>query len=373
MIVHGYIQANIDWRSIVKDPGSLSGKVVKVYLLAKEGFSNPRILGGLSKPLEWTANAIKSLYSTVHTSIQAYAGHGETRIDESRPKVGNIVGSTLRDIGGKLHHYVAVASEKDHSYDVISMEADISYEDLPDKGIVNSIKQLTGVALGKKGKDVPGVEGAELVASMQFFEPEPDLEPGKPDNKENKKPMTIEEAIKMIKDNGIPATRIWTVPELVGKISFKEGKIEYEPGQDHRLADAIGRHFVHTAQSQIDTFAQKAKDADSIKESYQKVKSDLFQTQSSKHIETIVKERSLTPEHKTYLEKVSIGFQPKEKPEEEFKQFVDSKLDEFKGLVDAGLVKLSAKPQGANPPEPGSEGKSSSYEELLDGENDGKE
>lgn len=367
MIVNGYIQANIDWRSIVKDPGSVSGKVVKVYLLAKEGLSNPRIIGSLSKPLEWTADAIKSLYNTVHSSIQAYAGHGKTRIDNTRPEVGNIVGSALQEIGGKLHHYVAVASDKDHSYDVISMEADISYEDLPEKGIVNSIKQLTGVALGRKGKDIPGVEGAELVASMQFFEPE--LETGKPVNKENEKPMNVDEAIKLIKDNQIPPTRIWTVPELVGRISFKEGKIEYEPGQDHRIAEAIGKHFVQNAQSQFDTLAQKAKEGDSLKDSYLKAKSDLFQTQSSKHIETIVKDRSLTPEHKTYLEKVTIGFQPKEKPEEEFKQFVDSKLEEFKGLVDGGLIKLSAKKEGANPPEPGDDGKTSSYEELLDGEN----
>lgn len=372
MIVNGYIQANIDWRSIVKDPGSLSGKVVKVYLLAKEGLSNPKILGALSKPLEWTSDAVKSLYNSVSTSIQAYAGHGKTRIDNSRPTVGNIVGSTLRDIGGKLHHYVAVASDQDHNYDVISMEADISYEDREDKGIVNQIKQLTGVALGNKGKDIPGVEGAELVASMQFFEPE--QETVKPEKKENQKPMTIEEAIKMIKDNGIPATRIWTVPELVGKISFQEGKISYEPGQDHKLADAIGRHFVHTAQSHIDTFANKAKEADTIKESFQKVQSELFQTKSSKHIETIVKERSLTPEHKTYLEKVSIAFQAKEKPEEEFKAFVDSKLEEFKGLVDGGLIKLSTVPKGTNPPPPGEDKKEgASYEELLDEESNGKE
>ena len=319
--------------------------MVKVYLLAKEGISNPKILGSISKPLEWTSNAITSLYNSVTTSIQAYAGHGKTRIDESRPKVGNIVGSTLREIGGKLHHYVAVASEKDHQYDVISMEADINYEDREDKGIVNYIKKLTGVALGNKGKDIPGVEGAELVASMQFFEPELDTE--KPaQKKEPEKPMTVEEAIRVIKENQVPATRIWSVPELVGKISFKEGKIDYEPGQDHRLADAIGRHFVQTAQSQIDTFAEKAKEVDTLKESFQKVKSDLFQTQSSKHIEAIVKERSLTPEHKTYLDKVSIGFQAKEKPEEEFKQFVDSKLEEFKGLVEGGLIKLSSKDGG---------------------------
>lgn len=370
MIINGYIQANIDWRSIVDDPASLQGKIVKVYLLAKEGFSNPKILGALSKPLEWTSSAIKSLYNSVNSSIQAYAGHGKTRIDNNRPKIGNIVGSTLQEIGGKLHHYVAVASDKDHSYDVISMEADINYQDLNNKGIVNHVTNLTGVALGQKGKDIPGVEGAELIASMQFFEP--DLETEKPENiKKETKPMTVEEAIKVIKENGVPATRIYSVPDLVGKIEVKEGQIVYEPGTDHKIAEAITKHFVKNAQTQLDQLTAKTKEFDQIKTEYTKVKSDLFRTQSASQIDKVVKDRSLTPQHKLFLEKVSIGFQPKEKPEEEFSQFIEAKLDEFKGLVEGGLIKLEKSEKGKAPADPGStDDEASSYEDLLDGGKD---
>lgn len=370
MIIQGYIQASIDWKSIVNNPDNLTGKIVKVYLLAKEGISNPKILGGVSKPLEWTANAIKSLYSSVVGSIQAYAGHGKNRIDDSRPKIGNIVGSSLQNIGGKLHHYVAVASDQDHKFDVISMEADIGFEDRDDKGIVNYVSKLTGLALGEKGKDIPGVEGAELVASMQFFTPETEPD-NKPVNKENQKQMTVEEAIKLIKDNGIPASRIYPVPELIGRFSMENGKLNYEPGTDHKIADVIQRHFFKPIQTEFESFGKKIGEVDTLKQNYSKLKSDLFKTESSKHIEKIVKDRGLTDQHKSYLEVAATKFTAGEKPEEEFNTFIDSELTNFKGLVDKGLIKLTGTKIQKDPADPDQTKNEKSYENLLEEESNG--
>lgn len=349
MIINGYIQAGIDWKSIVQNPESLKGKFVKVFLLAKEGISNPKILGGTSKPLEWTSNSILSLYNNVKAGIQAFLGHGKTRIDNTRESIGEVVGQSIQTIGGKLQHYVALASDKDHQYNVISMEADVKYSDTPTKGIVERVTEITGLALGIKGIDIPGVEGAELIASMQFFEN------GNSTNTETnttqtRKQMNDQEVKEYLRNRN--PSDFFDLSKIIGKVKISEnGKLEYDGEGDPKVAKIIQKYVIDPMNPKIESFNKQLEDLKPIVEEHKKLKIETERSNAKSKIDEIVKTRNLTDQHKKFLERQFGSFNPETGKLDEF---VESKLTEFKGLVDDGLIKLDGT-SGTNPPPPSTE------------------
>jgi hypothetical protein len=361
MIVNGYIQASFDWRSIVENAESLKDKVVKVYLLAKEGISNPKILGAKTKPLQWTKDAIISLASKVSVGIQAFIGHGKGSNDHaSRKPIGHLVGHAIKEIGGKLHHYVAIASDTDHNHNVISMEASVDYEDFQDAGIVRKVSELTGLALGIKGKDIPGVEGAEMVAQMQFFDDQ-NIE-SKP-TQMRKKTMTKEEIKAAIKEIGGYPTDFFQIGEILGKISVKDGKIEFDGEGDPKIANSIKKYVVDQIQPVITQANEKLKEYEPIVAEHKTLKVDKQRNEAKGKIDEIVKNRQLTEQHKKYLESEVVDFDP---DNHKLDEFIDNKLTKFKSLVDSGLIVLQ-KPDGTLPkPRSSDPEQSTDWEKDLD-------
>jgi len=344
MIVNGYIQANYDWASMV-DPDSVKGKFVKVYLLAKEGLSRPKLLGLASKPLEWTRQAVESLASQVRTGIQAFFGHGKTNDHLGRTPIGELVGSVVKDIGGKLHHYVAVASDKPHNYDVISMEAGVGFDDYQDKGVVKEVLDLTGLALGIKGKDIPGIDGAEMVAQMQFFEEEIHSA----NNNRKEKTMTIDEVKKLIRDNGWGVTALFPTNQVVGKIKVDNGVITYDgEGTDPAIAKVISKYVLDQVNPILTEQKTKLTEYEPKVKEYETLKTQTEKNEAKTKIEQIVKDRSLTESHKKYLDSIIDEYDPNS---HKLDDFVERKLGHYKNLVDSGLIKTES--GGEEPPKPG--------------------
>lgn len=364
MIVNGYIQSNFDWKSIV-DPKLVGGKFVKVYLLAKEGISRPKLLGLTSKPLEWTREAVESLASQVKTGIQAFFGHGKTNEHTGRTPVGELVGSTLKEIGGKLHHYVAVASDKPNNYDVISMEASIEFEDHKDKGIVSRALELTGLALGIKGKDIPGVEGAEMVAQMQFFEPDKSSE----DNNRKDRTMTLEEVKRLVKENGWGVTAIFPTNQVIGKIKVENGQITYDgEGTDPAISKVIGKYVLDQINPVLSDQKTKIEEYEPKVKEYVQLKTETEKTKAKNQVDQIVKDRSLTESHKKYLDSIIDEYDPNS---HKFDEFVESKLGVYKKLVDSGLILTGE--GGEKPPKPGEDKESNGdWEKELEEIENGK-
>ena len=341
MIVQGYIQANFDWRSIVDSPSSLKDKIVKVYLLAKEGFSNPKILGEKSIPLNWTKEAIYSLASKVKIGIQAFLRHGKTNSIEGRTELGNLVGHAIKEIGGKLYHYVAIASKDDHGYDVISMEASLSYNDT--NGIVTEVDNLSGLALGKKGVDIPGVEGAELVAQMQFFNEEIE------NTQTRKKEMATREEIKnALREYGGNITDFVNIGDILGKVEIKDGKLIFDGEGDPKIAKAIEKYIIAPTNEMLESQSNRLKEYEPIVAEHKDLKLKEERTSAKDKIAEIVKSRSLTEQHKGYLENELSGFDPSIN---KFEDFIENGLTKFKQLVDSNVIKLELPTGGLPKPE----------------------
>jgi len=361
MIVQGYIQASFDWKSIVENPLNLKDKIVKVYLLAKEGVSNPKFLGSNSKPLIWTREAIYSLASKVKVGIQAFIGHGKTNEDKNRPEIGSLVGHSVKEVSGNLHHYVAIASDKDHNYNVISMEAEIYYDDdtNQNKGsaIVKFVENLTGLALGVKGKDIPGVEGAEMVAQMQFFNNE-EIE----NKTQTRKEMTKEEIKAAMREHGGYVTDYVSIGDVLGKAEIVNGKLTYDGNGDPKITKAIEKHILGPVNSLLEQQAVKINEYEPMINDYKTLKVNQERLTAKDKVSEIVKSRSLTEQHQKFLETELSEFDPSSQKVDEF---VDSKLTKFKSMVDAGLIVLKT-PDGNLPDPKGESGGSSSYEKEYE-------
>ena len=350
MIIQGYIQAGFDWRSIVQNVEAVKGKFVKVYMVVKEGLSNPTIIGKGVTPLEWSRKAVSEFASKVSNGLKAYRGHGATNNRDESESIGEVVGHAVKDIAGKLNHYVAIASDTENDLDTISMEADITYVPSGNKGIVSVINQVTGLALGVKGVDIPGVEGAGLIASMQFFEQ--DGQKNEPNNNQKSKTMTKEEIKNAIMASGGSPSDFFNLNQLLGKVSIIDGKIAYDGEGDYKVAKLIQKYVLDQVNPLLESQSEKIKNADLTTVKYKELSGRVAKAEGKAKIDGIVKARSLTDQHKKYLESVYEGFNPGEDAEADLTKFIDTELGKFKNLVDSGLVRLDgAKPDGS-PPKP---------------------
>lgn len=351
MIIQGYIQAGFDWRSIVQNVEAVKGKFVKVYMVVKEGLSNPTIIGKGVTPLEWSRKAVSEFASKVSNGLKAYRGHGATNTRDESESIGEVVGHAIKDIAGKLNHYVAIASETENDLDTISMEADITYVPAGNKGIVSVINRVTGLALGVKGIDIPGVEGAGLIASMQFFEQDSgqNIEPN---NNQTRKNMTKEEIKVAIMASGGSPSDFFNLNQLLGKVYIVDGKIAYDGEGDYKVAKLIQKYVLDQVNPLLESQSEKIKNADQTTVKYKELSGRLAKAEGKAKIEGIVKARSLTDQHKMYLESVYEGFNPGEDSDADLTKFIDTELGKFKNLVDSGLVRLDGAVVGSSPPKP---------------------
>lgn len=101
-----------------------------------------------------------------------FVDHGvNTNAHNGRKPVGEILTSFVKDIGGKLSNVIIghfPNAEEVKNNDVCSMEADIQ----EDKGIVDDVNEVSGIALGNSEIDNPAFSGAFRLNTIQCFDTE---------------------------------------------------------------------------------------------------------------------------------------------------------------------------------------------------------
>lgn len=201
----------------------LEGKgILQAYTLAHEGTSHPKVLGEESQVLKWTKAVIHRLSEKIKEGTKFFLGHGNTNSIDGREPVGEIVGSFIKDIGGKLSNIIiGHFPEKENviDMDVCSMEADIFVDE---ENTVGDINDISGIALGNSDSEHPAFPGALRLSTVQCF--------GKEDtkNKPEEKPMTFEEVRKAVKDMNILPSQLYVEDDLKNDRVFSKTYSENE-------------------------------------------------------------------------------------------------------------------------------------------------
>ena len=170
----------------------------RVYAVGHEGDAEANLVGFGQKVFHYVKEAIKKIGNKIKVGTPFFEGHTvESNDINSRVKIGEVVGKALKSINDKLHA-ITVAyiypEFRNKKLDIASIEADVEYSNIDDKyAQVENVNDITGIALGSSEVDKPGFPGATLLGVMHA------LRINHSKNEGNN--MTIEEIVKVIKDN----------------------------------------------------------------------------------------------------------------------------------------------------------------------------
>ena len=146
----------------------------RVFSVGHEGDANANIVGKGMSVLRYARNIIVQMFNNVKLGLDTFYRHDpKTNSHEGRQRVGEVVGKTLKEIGGKLHTLVAVHIDPAYEgpeLDIASIEGNFEAEEREDgtMGVVD-LSSVTGLALSNHEIDVPGMPGATLQAALQMF------------------------------------------------------------------------------------------------------------------------------------------------------------------------------------------------------------
>lgn len=318
----------------------------KAYTIAHEGITKPKVVGAGYKKFQWGRNAVESAFNALKVGIQAIAGHSSESGNEEKHPKASVVGFG-KQLFNNILHTIAVLhfpDKTDSDYDTISMEASIAHDDNPEISIVDSIKEITKLALGKAGIDSPAFTDAKVIASIQCFEDTTTNTNSSNKKSEDNKNMTLEEIVEALKKlsftglkevvgNVVEAKRIFPSqffePEqLIGKVSVKNGIIEIEGG-DKKVVEYIQKPL---SELHLHTSKLIAESEDKVK----KISKENLKLSGATKLDDVVKAKKLTLSDKQdkFLKKFINEFEPGEDLEKSLGEFVDKKLEEFK-IVDS--------------------------------------
>lgn len=196
---------------------SITGKTVKAFAIAHDGAAEGRMAGVKGKMVHYLRSAVEKLYEKLPVGLKAYAGHTQVdpltnKSETSRQPVGQVVGKTLRDVGGRLFNVVLVAFDDaaKNAFDVASMEAIVRYANSPSGPVIDDVDEITGIALGSsQSGDKPGFPAATLLGAFQAF-------------KENTMPKTKEEIMADIAEADLSVQDIFSKDEVLATKWVKE-------------------------------------------------------------------------------------------------------------------------------------------------------
>jgi hypothetical protein len=144
----------------------------QAYSICHEGTSQPSILGDTARPIHWTRAAVQSIKNIILKGVKFFKGHNADNSTDKRESLGEIVASTEREIGGKLHH-IAVGyfpnKEKVSDSDICSQEANWNLFEQAGHWFAGTIDKLTGIALSNSKVDKPAFADAKRLGMVQAF------------------------------------------------------------------------------------------------------------------------------------------------------------------------------------------------------------
>jgi len=200
----------------------------------------------------WPLKAVKQLIKFMKPKSfpPVFEGHPSGDPTEQRPVVGNIVNGVKKVIDN-VTHAVGIAYINNYGtrkkiergeFNACSLEATCEFSAAENifKYVVESVKSLSGVALCNSEKTPTGFEDANILAVVTAMAPpsddddDDDEEDGKK-RKRSKKPMTIDEVKKYIKDHDVRPGTLFSVEDMTAEPKVIDAfKAEYEKDLDER-------------------------------------------------------------------------------------------------------------------------------------------
>jgi hypothetical protein len=212
------IMALIDNDTITKIKATDPHPFFQAYSICHEGTSQPSILGDTARPIHWTRAAVQSIKNIILKGIKFFKGHNADNSTENRESLGEIVASTEREIGGKLHH-IAVGyfpnKEKVSDSNICSQEANWNLFEQAGHWFAETIDKLTGIALSNSKVDKPAFADAKRLGMVQAFT----AEEGDKNNKAGDAKMDLNtvpfsELVTEVKRRNTFPTQIFSLDEI---------------------------------------------------------------------------------------------------------------------------------------------------------------
>jgi hypothetical protein len=259
---------------------------IKVYKIAHVGTAGGRIVGLGKQAIQYFEDSIKKIVDRLPLATKAFDGHGkDSNSHAGREPVGQVVGKTLKEIGGKLHAIAAMyikPAARGRKLDCASIETNLTFEPLADGIRLVDLDEITGIALGDSNLVSPGFSGATMIGAFQAFEEKLPKKGGST--------MTREEMQAAIREGGLKPSDLFDSDSL-----FRDGIVgkllqtEVIKGQD--LTKKLG-----DARSQNEALAAE-KDA-----TIARLKAEVLKVQHLPMFESLAIERKLEPRQKAFLD-----------------------------------------------------------------------
>lgn len=325
--------------------------LLKAYTIAHEGTTKPKVLGTGYKIMQWGRAAVESVFDALQIGIKSIAGHTADNNANSKPEKATVIGKGKQLIDNVLHTIAVLyfPNKNDSDYNTISMEASVLHDDNPNNSIVDSVKNITALALGKLGLDSPAFPGAREIASIQCFGTSTPLSDqdqtsfNKINIKEEKRKMpTTEEVREFLRTTGFPVVKelfrdviqhkhifpsqIFLPEEIIGTVKTENGDLLIDGG-DKELVAYIKKPLNDVRKSYNEKIIEFEKNLKNVQRENVKLSAGTM-------VADVVKEKKLTLSEKQnkFLTTKMKEFEPGEDVKKSLSEFVDKKLEEFKEI-----------------------------------------
>lgn len=315
--------------------------LLKAFTIAHEGTTKPKVLGTGYRVMQWGRSAIESVYDALQVGIKSISGHTADNNPNSKPEKATVIGKGKQLIDNVLHTIAVLyfPNKNDADYNTISMEAQVMHDDNPNNSIVDSVKNITALALGKLGLDSPAFPNAKEIASIQCFETGLNLNNK---NEDKKKMPTTEEVREFLRTTGFPVVKdlfrdviahkhifpsqIFSAEEIIGTVKTENGDLQIEGG-DKELVAYIKRPLNDVRKS----YDQKIIE---FEKNLKNVQKENIKLSAGTMIQDVVKEKklSLSEKQSKFITTKMKEFEPGEDVKKSLSEFVDKKLEEFKEI-----------------------------------------
>lgn len=325
---------------------------IRAYVIAHEGEAEGNMVGIGRRVMQYFRDAIVRLHDQLRLGTAIFHRHGSTNDHAGREAIGELVGKSLKTIGGKLHDVAAVyinPKHREQPLDIASIEADVTFTETDDPGKCQAVDigDITGIALSSSAVERPGFAGATLLATIQAFVGG------------EQKTMTLEEIKAAVAELKAKPSDLFDVevltkdPVIVDKVdkSFRAGRSE---GKKELRED------LDEANKKLETL-QKERDS---------AKVEAVRSRSSSVFDALATERKLTPEQKAFIQKRFDGFKTEAADEDGLKADLQKHLDgELKEFDDfATLLGVKKDDVNGDPGTPPADGKTpaGTADDLID-------
>jgi len=303
--------------------------VFKAYCVGHEGEARPNMIGVGTMVFQYLRDAVVKLHDKIRQGIKAFRNHATTNEHQGRTTIGEVVGKSIREIGGKLASVAAIYLYPEHKNDVLdvaSIETEVEYS-LDDRGIarVETFNDVTGIALGDSRVAVPAFPGATLLASMQAFQ----TSRGKSTH-ERGAAMTREEIIAAIKEGNLTIGDLFADQDILSaRVVKRELDKAEQTGYEHHR-QKMERKFGEDPEKVINGLQDQVK---TLKTEKSTLESQTILSKVSDVLKAVSTERKIDEKRQAFIGRNLKTFKSEAKDDAALRvdvnKFLDEQLREF--------------------------------------------